>query len=94
MSMNLGCSHFKVRQTPTFITKMILSIDNYGESDGGISGVVSRYIQWCGHECQQQVAASTSEEDKNAITEEWSDHIAAFVLSVSKAGDDVKFYEE
>jgi len=71
---------------------MILSIDNAGEPDGGTGGVVCRYIYWCGHECQQQVASD--KDNSGSISEDWSNHIADFINAVNSGDDDVKFYEE
>ena len=56
MSMNLHCEVpaingrdwrvFDLWQTPTYITRMCLSLDENGDPDGGMEGVRRRYLIW------------------------------------------------
>ena len=52
MSMNLHLSEGEdgkevcLWQTPTFITEMCLSYDSTGQPDGGMAGVLRRYVIW------------------------------------------------
>jgi len=94
--MNLGCSHFEVYQTPTYITELILSRNEDGEYDGGMKGVARRYVSWCRYERQHQYNTST-DKHKEYIDANWSQHIAKFLSSVQaamKAGETVTFYCE
>lgn len=64
--MNVHCDKFNCRQTPTHITRMILSLDDNGKIDGGWRGAMRRYIHWCWYEYQNNFSALVDYEVKQA----------------------------
>ena len=98
MSMNLGCSCFKLVQTPTHITNMILSHNQDGEIDGGMEGAARRYILWCKYNEQGELNdACHDPTEQEFIRTHWSTHLADFQLAMQRAtsnGEEISFWAQ
>ena len=75
MSMNLtlhdGEREINLWQTPTHITFMCLSSDDYGNPDGGMLGVRKRYLIWVDSHMN---GVWNDADDLNAMRENIAEH--------------------
>jgi hypothetical protein len=80
MSMNLHLSEgeegpeINLWQTPTHITDMCLSYDSTGKPDGGMAGVMRRYVVWVRNHTN---GVWSSKKDFTAMRERVDDHLEA-----------------
>jgi len=95
MSMNLHCNVFEVRQTPSYITEMVLSYNKDAVCDGGMEGVVRRYVAWCNYERQCRFSAAVNDPDEQSWIElDGNNHITALreaIESAKSKGETIEF---